>query len=123
MIIPAIERDKHAVKGYVSDHGLQRLVTRSEVGLLQDALAAQGLSRVIALTTLHYLASPAVMSQSDMAAPLPRRLAGAFAEQCHLKSPYLFRDYGLMAPRPWQRVCSRLAARRIAGSSGRAAAE
>jgi DNA-binding transcriptional LysR family regulator len=36
---------------------LQLQLTRSEVGLLQGALAAQGLRRVIGVTTPHYLAA------------------------------------------------------------------
>jgi DNA-binding transcriptional LysR family regulator len=85
LIISATGEDEHAVNGYVSDHGLERLVARSEVGLLQGALAARGLRRVVGLTTPHFPAALAVVSQSDMAAPLPRRLAAAFADRYRLK--------------------------------------
>jgi DNA-binding transcriptional LysR family regulator len=85
LIISATGEDEHAVNGYVSDHGLERLVTRSEVGLLEGALATRGLRRMIGLTTPHFLAALAVVSQSDMAAPLPRRLASAFADRYRLK--------------------------------------
>ncbi len=85
LLISATGEDEHAVAGYVVDHGLERLVTRSEVGLLQGALAAHGLSRVVGLTTPHFLAALSVISQSDMAAPLPRRLATAFAGAYRLK--------------------------------------
>ncbi|MGC2200674.1 MAG: LysR family transcriptional regulator [Stellaceae bacterium] len=85
LIISAAGEDEHAVNGYVSDHGLERLVTRSEVGLLQGALAARGLRRMIGLTMPHFPAALAVVSRSDMAAPLPRRLAAAFAEQYRLR--------------------------------------
>src|SRR5215475_13782010 len=78
LIISATGEDEHAVDGYVSDHGLERLVMRSELGLLEGALAARGLHRVIRLMTPHFHAALAVVSQSDMAAPLPRRLAAAF---------------------------------------------
>jgi DNA-binding transcriptional LysR family regulator len=84
LIISATGEDEHAVDGYVGDHGLERLVARSEVGLLQGALAARGLRRVVGLTTPHFPAALAVVSQSDMAAPLPRRLAAAFADQYRL---------------------------------------
>jgi DNA-binding transcriptional LysR family regulator len=100
LIISATGEDEHAINGYVSDHGLERLVTRSEVGLLQGALAARGLRRVIGLTTPHYLAALAVVSQSDMAAPLPRRLAAAFADQYRLKlfePPYPSPPFDIMA--------------------------
>jgi len=100
VIISATGEDEHAIDGYVIDHGLERLVTRSEVGLLQGALASRGLRRVIGLTTPHFPAALAVVSQSDMAAPLPRRLAAAFAEQYRLKlfePPYPSPPFDIMA--------------------------
>jgi DNA-binding transcriptional LysR family regulator len=100
LIISATGEDEQAVNGYVTDHGLERLVTRSEVGLLQGALAAHGLRRVIGLTTPHYLAALAVASRSDMAAPLPRRLAAAFADQYRLRlfePPYISPPFEIMA--------------------------
>jgi DNA-binding transcriptional LysR family regulator len=100
LIISATGEDEHAINGYVTDHGLERLVTRSEVGLLQAALAARGLRRVIGLTTPHFLAALAVVSQSDMAAPLPRRLAAAFAERFRLRlfePPYASPPFEIMA--------------------------
>lgn len=100
LIISATGEDEQAVNGYVSDHGLERLVTRSEVGLLQGALAAHGLRRVIRITTPHFLGALAMVSQSDMAAPLPRRLAAAFAEQYRLKlfdPPYPSPPFDIMA--------------------------
>src|SRR5437870_2935231 len=69
LIISASGEDEHALHGSVMDHGLERLVTRSEIGLLQGALAARGLRRVIGLPTPHFMAPLAVASQSDMAAP------------------------------------------------------
>jgi len=100
LIISATGEDEHAVNGYVSDHGLERLVTRSEVGLLQAALAARGLQRVVGLTTPHFPAALAIVSQSDMAAPLPRRLAAAFAERYRLKlfePPYSSPPFDIVA--------------------------
>jgi DNA-binding transcriptional LysR family regulator len=100
LIISGTGEDEHAINGYVSDHGLERLVTRSEVGLLQGALAARGLRRVVGLTTPHFPAALAVVSHSDMAAPLPRRLAAAFAERYHLKlfePPYTSPPFDIMA--------------------------
>jgi DNA-binding transcriptional LysR family regulator len=100
LIISATGEDEQAVAGYVSDHGLERLVTRSEVGLLQGALAARGLRRVVGLTTPHFPAALAVLSQSDMAAPLPRRLAAAFADRYRLKlfdPPYDSPPFDIMA--------------------------
>ncbi len=100
VIISSTSEDEQAVNGYVTEHGLERLVTRSEVGLLQGALAARGLRRVIGLTTPHFLAALAVVSQSDMAAPLPRRLAAAFADRYHLRlfdPPYTSPPFEIMA--------------------------
>jgi DNA-binding transcriptional LysR family regulator len=78
LVITAIGEDEHAIDGYVVDHGLERLVTRTDAGLLQGALAARGLRRNVAVTTPHFLAALAAVSQSDIAALLPRRLATAF---------------------------------------------
>jgi DNA-binding transcriptional LysR family regulator len=100
LIISGTGEDEHAINGYVSDHGLERLVTRSEVGLLQGALAARGLRRVVGLTTPHFPAALAVVSHSDMAAPLPRRLAAAFANGYRLKlfePPYTSPPFDIMA--------------------------
>jgi DNA-binding transcriptional LysR family regulator len=100
LIISATGEDENAVAGYVVDHGLERLVMRSEVGLLQGALAAHGLRRVVGLTTPHFPAALAVVSRSDMAAPLPRRLASAFAGTYRLKlfePPYPSPPFKIMA--------------------------
>ena len=100
MIISATGEDEQAIAGFVVDHGLERLVTRSEVGLLQGALAARGLRRIVGLTTPHFLAALAIVSRSDMAAPLPRRLATAFAGAYHLKMfepPYPSPAFDVMA--------------------------
>ena len=100
LIITAIGEDEQAVAGYVVDHGLERLVTRSEIGLLQGALAARGLTRAVGLTTPHFLAALAVVSHSDMTAPLPRRLAAAFAGTYRLKlfePPYASPPFEIMA--------------------------
>jgi len=100
LIFSATGEDEQAVNGYVSDHGLERLVTRSEVGLLEGALAARGLRRVIGLTTPHFFAALSAVSQTDMAAPLPRRLAAAFADRYRLKlfePPYPSPPFHIMA--------------------------
>jgi DNA-binding transcriptional LysR family regulator len=100
LINAATGEDEHAVDGYVVDHGLERLITRHDAGLLQGALAAHGLRRTIGLTTPHFLATLAVVSRSDMAALLPRRLAAAFADAYRLKlfePPYPSPPFELMA--------------------------
>ncbi len=123
LIISGTGEDENAVGGYVVDHGLERLVARSEVGVLQGALAARGLRRVVSLTTPHFLAALAVISQSDIAAPMPRRLATAFAGAYRLKlfeppypSPPLemmalwHRDHGAEPAIAWLRSVVREAA-------------
>lgn len=104
LIITATGEDENAVGGYVVDHGLERLVTRSEVGLLQGALEARGLRREVGLATSHFLAALAVVSQSQMAALLPRRLAAAFADWYRLRlfePPYPSPPFEIMSL--WQR--------------------
>lgn len=100
LVIAATGEDENAIEGYVLDHGLERLVTRSDAGLLQGALAARGLRRNIAVTTPHYLAALAVVSRSDIAALLPRRLATAMMGQYRLalfEPPYLSPPFELMS--------------------------
>jgi DNA-binding transcriptional LysR family regulator len=80
LVVAATGEDERAIEGYVVDHGLERMVTRSDAGVLQGALAARGLRRDIAVTMPHFLAALASVSQSDIAALLPRRLAIAFKD-------------------------------------------
>ena len=61
LVIAATGEDERAIEGYVVDHGLERLVTRSDAGVLQGALAARGLRREIAVTTPHFLAALAAV--------------------------------------------------------------
>jgi DNA-binding transcriptional LysR family regulator len=100
LIISATGEDENAVDGYVVDHGLERLVTRSDAGQLQGALAARGMHRAVSVTTPHFLAALAVVSHSDMAALLPRRLAAAFTDRYRLRlfePPYPSSSFELMA--------------------------
>jgi DNA-binding transcriptional LysR family regulator len=78
LVVTATGEDEHAIDGYVVDHGLERLVTRTDAGLFQGALAARGLRRSVVVTTPHPFAALAAVSQSDIAALLPRRLATSF---------------------------------------------
>ena len=84
LVIAATGEDEHAIEGYVLDHGLERLVTRSDAGLLQGALAARGLRRNIVVTTPHFVAALAAVSRSDIAALVPRRLAVPFIARYRL---------------------------------------
>ncbi len=100
LVVAATGEDEGAIGGYVIDHGLERLVTRSDVGLLQGALAARGLRRNVAVTTPHLLAAVATVSQSDIAALLPRRLAMALMGRYRLalfEPPYPSPPFELMS--------------------------
>lgn len=85
LVISATAEDERAIDGYVVDHGLERMVTRSDAGVLQGVLAARGLRRTVAVTTPHFLAALVSIGQSDIAALLPRRLAEAFKARFRLK--------------------------------------
>jgi DNA-binding transcriptional LysR family regulator len=116
LVIAATGEDEHAIEGYVVDHGLERLVTRSDAGLLQGALVARGLRRVVAVTTPHFLAALMTVNESDIAALMPRRLATAFMGRYQLalfEPPYSsppfeimslwHRDHGEQPPVAWLR--------------------
>ena len=85
LVISATGEDERAIDGYVIDHGLERMVTRSDAGVLQGVLAARGLRRQVAVTTPHFLAAFVSIANSDIAALLPRRLAEAFGERFRLR--------------------------------------
>ena len=100
LIISTTEEDKHAVNGYVVDHGLEHLVSRGDAEHLQEALVARRLHREIPLTTPHFLAALAIVSRSDLAALLPRKLATAASEQYRLRvfeAPYPSASFDVMA--------------------------
>jgi DNA-binding transcriptional LysR family regulator len=67
---------------------------------LAGALAARGLRRNVAVTTPHFLSALAAVSQSDMAALLPRRLATAFMGRYRLvlfEPPYSSPPFEVMS--------------------------
>jgi DNA-binding transcriptional LysR family regulator len=100
LVMAATGEDEHAIEGYVVDHGLERLVTRSDAGLLQGALAARGLRRVVAVTTPHILGALATVSEADIAALIPRRLATAFMGRYRLtlfEPPYPSPPFEMMS--------------------------
>jgi DNA-binding transcriptional LysR family regulator len=116
LVFVATGEDENAVDGYVVDSGLERLVTRNDIGALQGALAARGLQRSITATTPSLLSALAAVSQSDLAALMPRRLATVFTGPYRLKlfePPYpsppveimalWHRDYGEQAAVIWLR--------------------
>lgn len=100
LVVTATGEDEHAIDGYVVDHGLERLVTRSDAGVLQGALASRGLRRTVAVTTPHFTAALAAVTRSDIAALLPRRVATAFMGPYRLvlfEPPYPSPPFELMS--------------------------
>lgn len=85
LVMVATGEDENAIGGYVVDHGLERLVTRNDIGLFQGALAARGLERTVAVTTPNLLTALTAVSQTDLAALMPRRLATQFTGLYRLK--------------------------------------
>jgi DNA-binding transcriptional LysR family regulator len=76
-IIIAQVEDAEAVDGAVSDNGLERRAIWDD-SALQQALAAQGKQRIVAVTAPDSHSALAIVSRTDMAAFVPRRLALAF---------------------------------------------
>ncbi|APR85121.1 Transcriptional regulator [Minicystis rosea] len=58
---------------------------RTGPGAVDNALAAQGLSRHVALTVSHFLVAPLVVSQTDLVATLPERAARLLAGELALE--------------------------------------
>jgi DNA-binding transcriptional LysR family regulator len=126
LVISATGEDEHAIQGYVVDHGLERMVTRSDAGLLQGALLARGLRRTVVVTTPHILGALTAVSESDIAALVPRRWATAFMGRYRLalfEPPYpsppfeimslWHRDHGEQPPIAWLRQLLREVAAEI----------
>ena len=83
-VIMAVGQDR-AIDGRITDGGLERWVIWDERGALEEALAKIGRSRTIAMTAQDPLSALAIVSRTDMAALVPRRLATAAAQQYDLK--------------------------------------
>ena len=90
--------------------------TRTAIGAFQGALASRGLQRSIMATTPSLMSALAAVSQSDLAALMPRRLAIGFTGPYRLKlfePPYpsppaeimllWHRDYGEQPAVRWLR--------------------
>jgi DNA-binding transcriptional LysR family regulator len=88
--IPHVERgvadeEAQAIDGFVTENGLERRVQQDDGGALQNALAAIGRRRNVALTVPDTHSALAVVEQSDMAALVPRRIAVPAADRYRLK--------------------------------------
>ncbi|MBV8889423.1 MAG: LysR family transcriptional regulator [Alphaproteobacteria bacterium] len=100
LVVAATGEDENAIDGYVVDHGLERLVTRNDSGMLERALSAHGLSRRVVLTTPQFQAALAILRHSDMAVLVPRRLVEPVSEQYNLavfEPPYPSPPFDVMA--------------------------
>ena len=95
-VIVATSEEEHAVDGRVSEGGVERNVILDDRGAFDEALAISGWRRNTGVTVQDAHSALAIVSQSDMAALVPRRMASAFAAQYGLKlfePPYaLFAD-------------------------------
>jgi DNA-binding transcriptional LysR family regulator len=81
----ATAEEAHAVDGRVLEGGLERRVILDDRGAFDEALAINGWRRATALTVQDTHSALAIVSQSDMAALVPRRMASVFAAQYGLK--------------------------------------
>ena len=78
-IILAQVEDAQAVDGAVTDNGLERRAIWDD-NSVQQALAAQGRQRTVALTVPDSHSALSIVSRTDMVAFVPRRLALTFAK-------------------------------------------
>jgi len=81
----ATAEEEHAVDGRVSEGGLERRVILDDRGAFDEALAASRWRRSTGVTVQDAHSALAIVSQSDMTALVPRRMARAFAAQYDLK--------------------------------------
>jgi DNA-binding transcriptional LysR family regulator len=72
--------DRRIVDGFIVERGLRRRSHLSVFGLVDRLLAERGLSLSIGVTVPHVLAIPEIISDSDMIALLPRRMAEQMVE-------------------------------------------
>ncbi len=84
-VIVATADEDRAVEGRVSEGGVERRVILDDRGAFEAALAVSGGRRTTGLTVQDTHSALAIVSQSDMAALVPRRMAKTFAAQYGLK--------------------------------------
>jgi len=84
-VIVATAEEDHAVDGRVSEGGVERRVILDDRGAFEAALNVSGGRRNIGLTVQDTHSALAIVSQSDMAALVPSRMARTFAAQYGLK--------------------------------------
>jgi DNA-binding transcriptional LysR family regulator len=103
----ASPEEERAVDGRISEGGVERNVILDDRGAFDEALAVSGWRRTTGVTVQDTHSALAIVSQTDMAALVPRRLASAFAGQYGLKlfePPYAAEPIALEAL--WRRDLS-----------------
>jgi DNA-binding transcriptional LysR family regulator len=94
---PAVFAGRISLEDYAAFPHALVTVRRDAAGAIDDALAAAGHSRQVALTLPHMLALPGILAASDLVAALPARLGGSMPVEVQLF------ELPLQVPR-WQ-VC------------------
>ena len=84
-VVVATAEEGRAVDGRVAEGGVERWVILDDRGAFDEALAAAGRRRTTGLTVQDTHSALAIVSRSDMAALLPRRMASALAGLYGLK--------------------------------------
>jgi DNA-binding transcriptional LysR family regulator len=84
-VMVATPEEGRAVEGRVSEGGVERWVVLDDRGAFEKALAQTGGRRATGMTVQDAQSAMAIVSKSDMAALVPRRMATAFAELYGLK--------------------------------------
>jgi DNA-binding transcriptional LysR family regulator len=125
----ASAREEHAVDGQIVEGGVERRVILDDHGAFAKTLAASGLSRITGVTAPDVHSALAIVSRTDMAALVPRRMAAAYAVQYGLKlfePPYAAepvavealwrRDLSDSPSLDWLRGCLRAAAGRVSAT-------
>jgi DNA-binding transcriptional LysR family regulator len=84
-VMVATPEEGRAVEGRVAEGGVERWVVLDDRGAFEKALEASGRTRRTALTVQDTHGAMAIVSKSDMAALVPRRMAAALAQLYGLK--------------------------------------
>ena len=93
------------VDGRITQGGIERRVIMDDRGAFEGVLAARGWRRTSGVTVQDAQSALAIVSQSDMAALVPRRVANAFAQHYGIKlfdPPYPVESQPVEAGHPRQ---------------------
>jgi DNA-binding transcriptional LysR family regulator len=84
-VIMATGEEERAIDGRITQGGIERKVIMDDRGAFEEVLAASGWRRTSGVTVQDAQSALAIVSQSDMAALVPRRVASAFAQHYGIK--------------------------------------